>query len=160
MSDTICQIRGVTIIGGPLVNLRGLKIHLPETLKEVVRRWHNWFLPRHFQPGAVAHYGYKPRKERYLKRNRGRGYIVKSGLTRTQATRAIFIRGGPRTVTGKMFVPSYVTRRYRDTDRPNLPMEIKKVIPAEHRQMVQFVHDTLLPKIRRAMWIGEVKISA
>lgn len=103
--------------------------------------WHTGILPKHFEAGAGAVYGYAARSITYLKdrRKSGKPSLVFSGsLRRDLKARAAFKTSGKTTVELKMtarvlnFVPNmaqndqdYYVKHKNSRGYPNLKREIK-----------------------------------
>jgi len=141
-------IRNVLIIDGPEVIGRKMRTQLGRACGEGVRFWHAEFLKkRHFGPGASARYGHKPRSRNYLARKHkakpGAPDLVWSGLTRRQATRAIFINTRGTRAVGTMIVPSYIRIRPRHRNAPNMANELLATTPDEVRIIGNYIKQRL-----------------
>jgi len=70
--------------------VKAIRDQISKALLEMARLWHDRFLPRHFEPGAEAKYGYQERVESYLKKKmRKHGHnmpLVFSGRLRSELT--------------------------------------------------------------------------
>lgn len=137
-------VKNVLIIDGPEAIGRKMRTQVGRVCGEGVRFWHQEYLKKqHFGPGARARYGYKPRSKAYsIRKSRakpGAPDLVWSGLTRKQATRAIFINTRGTRAVGTMIVPSYIKTRPRFRNAPNMANELLATTPDEVRVIGQYI---------------------
>jgi hypothetical protein len=90
---------------------------LRESLREAMAEHHERHIPRHFQPFAIAKYGYKPRSNGYERRKRRLGKhnpLEFTGRTKTQVTTSRQITATQHRATLIMRLPlSGGTGRFR-----------------------------------------------
>ena len=145
------MIRTITIteIGLPEAifkgrNAFGDKVVKP-VLKQLVRYWHKFFLPRHFAEGAQARYHYRRRSEQYKRRKRilagalGRAAapLVFTGRLKREVSRTIKVKGTGKRAQGVMTGPRYMSKFYAGGDRPNIAGELTKQTKAEMNEQAQ-----------------------
>jgi len=149
----------VTSIGMPSVLLKardgfGQKIVKP-VLQELVAYWHANFLPRHFQPGAAAKYGYQKRKPATWRRKRRAAAagnaeamlpLIMRGDTKRQVSRAIRISGTAKSATGRMQAPRVVTHTLR-AGLPNYAQEITTVSADEQRGLARLCRNMIIERM-------------
>lgn len=99
-------------------HLRGLGRWMAAIRKQVMTDaanfWHRSIMPRHFNSGARAAYGYKPRQEKYqkfkLRKGSGQGRFIDlifSGQSRRWMQEGVKVTGTQGRVTLSMRVPWY-----------------------------------------------------
>jgi len=130
----------VKLIGTPDVVLKSTPRITTEALKETPRLWHARFFRRHFQGGAAARYGYRPRSTKYvLRKKRKFGHtapLIYTGLMRKQLGRGIFVTGNRYRAKGVMHGPRYVfMRQTAINNRPYLAGEVTALAPDEEREL-------------------------
>ena len=118
---------------------------LKQLNKELAEHWHTSILPRHWDAGAPARYGYKPRTEKYRKRKkslflRGRAEspdtdLLLSGLMEESVTEYGSIRAFPTRFSVDMHGPRYVSMRPYKSGHPNMGEEITALSPDEDREL-------------------------
>ena len=96
--------------------------------REVGRYWLKNILPKHFEPGARARYGYKPRTERYMrskaKTRHGTTDLVYTGRARDQLQSTGVVRGFPSRTTVTMLSPNYMPTNQLTSAKRNQPFMV------------------------------------
>jgi len=136
------------------------KLHreaVAHTLKELVRRWHDKYLPQHFEMGAPQRYGYQARKEKWLKTKRrladrgrfpdARLPLVFRGKLREMMTRSIRITYSGTKATGYMTGPFYLHMRGKFGGAPEKGKEIIAHNQQELQEQKTFAHEELARRI-------------
>lgn len=135
-----------------------LKPLVKTTLKEMVERWHEKMLPRHFKPGAAAKYHYKPRTLKYrIRKTRAasRGThpeahlpLVYSGELRRAVLSSVRITYSAKRATGHLRGPAYM--KQQTAKHPNIGEELKKHTRSEQKKQGKFAHRRLLELMKKA----------
>jgi len=111
---------------------------LTESMKQVVRGWHENALPEHFESSAPRRYKYKARSRRYqqAKNRRGLQPLEYSGRSKRQLTRTIKPTGSNGLVKGK-FVTNSAMRYFWMTPagHPDKASELVAVAKRETDQI-------------------------
>lgn len=117
--------------------------------------WFGHLLPKHFQPAAESAYGYRPRKEKTLKRKK-RAKQPLHALVGTGQTEALArasrggIRAYPTRVSFTLYTPRYILQRPRRTTHPDMAREIFTVRQDELRQIEQVTQRHAVKQLRRS----------
>jgi hypothetical protein len=104
--------------------------------------WHTKILPKHFEPGAGAKYGHKPRSDKYQRRKKklaAAGKVKYGGMVDNVATGRMetmlkgmgVFRAFPTRVTVYMTGPRYITMRPYETNQPDKAKEITALTAQE-----------------------------
>ena len=115
--------------------------------------WDKHFKMRHFQPGAAARYGYKPRSKAYLRRKQARGVprfldMVFTGNTRRDVGKLQIPRPFPTRVTIVMPTASYIQMRPKMRNAPNLGDELTRISDDEKTALEKVFVDVTEPAVK------------
>jgi len=125
------------------VSGRGMDRAAKQLNREMGERWHQLYLPRHFEEGAAERYDYQPRAARYkaMKSRRGLPPLVYRGTLKQLTKSSHVIRAYPTRFSVQMWGPRYATMRPRPPERggtntrPAIGAEVVKSHPDEEREM-------------------------
>jgi len=136
----------------PDISIRRWRTFTRDAMSEVGNLYDQAFKMRHFEAGAAARYGYRPRTAAHIAKKaklvaRGSFQIspdanrdlIMSGLLRRAINQRHIARAFPTRVTVNMPTPNYAQMTPRRPNMPNLGAEIVAVSSDEYDQM-QTVH--------------------
>lgn len=155
------MIRKVTIteIGMPEAIYKGKdafgkKIVKP-ILKQLIKIWHQIYMPRHFKKGASHKYGYRPRKPQSIRRklilSRSLGGqalpLVYTGRLRREVSQNIRVVGTKKGAKGTIRGPRYLYMYSKGGARPHLAGEVTTVAADELEQQLKWVEAETIKRI-------------
>lgn len=118
------------------------------TMEEVGRYWHRHIFPRHFEPGADARYGYRPRARAWKERKRritGEDIdLVYKGAMRDAMTHFRRITGTAKRYRVIMQGPTYVYYH-------NKAREVTRITPAEEMELKRVAERAMQQKLDEAL---------
>lgn len=155
----IKQVRIISV-GMPqdFLKKKKLKPLVKQTLKEMMERWHEKMLPRHFKEGAAAKYKYQMRTLKWRIRKtqeacRGihpeaRLPLVYSGELRRQVLGSVRITYSAKRATGYLTGPAYM--KQQTAKHPNIGEELKAHSRSEQKMQGKYAHRRLLELMRKS----------
>jgi hypothetical protein len=143
----------ITLYGAPQHHKRDFPKVMKSSLFDLVKYWHETFLPRHYQVGAESRYPtMKPRTPGYKAKKREKKRTVRplvySGLTEQQTRRFIAVSGTSKSVRGTMVAPWYVREQPTRPGGPALAKEITATATDEEAAMNQKLRELVVGKLR------------
>jgi hypothetical protein len=168
------MIRKITIreIGMPEAMFKGKdafgkKIVKP-VLKQLIKIWHQKYMPRHFERSASFKYGYRPRtwqhqrRKYFLNRVIGRTPmpLVFTGRLKIEVSQNIRVVGTKQGAKGTVRGPRYLYRYSKGGARPHLAGELTKVTTNEIEEQLKWVERETLKRINWDKTKSVVKIRA
>ncbi len=136
---------------------------LPALFDEVVFRWHEKYLPKHFDEGAASRYGYQKRSRKYNeKKLRKLGHtreLVYSGETQRRLESSIEARSTSRGGRGILRGPKHLYAYRKDYRQPDKAAEVVRLSQDELDDLARYLTDLVAQHLVQRS-IQEERISA
>jgi hypothetical protein len=149
----------ITEIGMPEAMFKGKDVFgkkiVKPVLKQLIKIWHEKYMPRHFRSGAPTKYKYRRRKPESMRRKQilartlGRSNLplVFTGRLRREVSQTIKVVGTKAGARGTLKGPRYLYRYSKGGARPHLAGEITTVSADEMAEQLKWIEQETLKRI-------------